>query len=231
VAHPTIALLGDFCADVVAHRAIPLALERAVGETRCDVNWRWIPTTDIRHPATDLADISALWVVPASPYANTTGVLDAIRFARETGRPFLGTCGGFQHALIEFARNVAGLADADHAETNPAAELPLISLLSCSLVEKTGVVRFNPASRLREIYGADTTHEGYHCRFGLNPDYTSALESSGLRFSAFDASGDIRAFELPVHPFFIGTLFQPERAALRNEPAPLINAFVRAAAT
>ena len=226
--HPVIALIGDYSADVTAHRAIPHALEMAKHATGNAVEWRWVHTSKIQQAATDLADCAAVWTVPASPYANTDGVLDAIRWTRETGRPFLGTCGGFQHALIEFARNVAGLANADHAETSPEADLLLMTRLSCPLVEKTGPVRFAPDSRIRAAYGRDATDEGYHCNFGLNPAHRRALESAGMRFTAFDDAGDIRAFELAAHPFFVGTLFQPERAALRGEPAPVVNAFVRA---
>ena len=226
---PTIALVGDYSPEVVAHRAIPRALELASAGAPTALAWRWVLTREIRHAAQDLAGFAAVWVVPASPYENMAGALDSIRFARETGRPFLGTCGGFQHALIEFARNVAGLPDADHAETNPAAGTLVVSPLSCSMVEKTGRIRFAPGSRMRNFYGADTAQEGYHCNYGLNPNYRSALETAGLRFTAFDDAGDVRAAELPasVHPFFIGTLFQPERAALRGETPPLLRTFLR----
>ena len=226
---PVIALVGDRSDKVLAHRAIPLALQLAAVATKCQVSWRWVDTRQIRDAPTDLLDCAALWVVPGSPYANMDGVLDAIRWAREMRRPFLGTCGGFQHALIEFARNVAGLVKADHAETSPDAELLLVHRLSCSLVEKTGQVRFSPESRLRLAYGSDAAHEGYHCNYGFNPAHRRALEEAGLRFTAFDDVGEVRAFELPTHPFFVGTLFQPERAALHNQPAPLVNEFVREA--
>ena len=153
-------------------------------------------------------------------------------FARETKRPFLGTCGGFQHALIEFARHVAGLAAADHAETNPTADTLVVAPLSCSMVERTGPIRFAPDSLIRAAYGRDTAQEGYHCSYGLNPAHRATLERAGLRFTAFDDAGDVRAAELPAsaHPFFVGTLFQPERAALRGELPPLVAAFVCAAA-
>src|SRR3954467_6580596 len=98
----TIALIGDYSPEVVAHQAIPRALELARREAGVDAAWRWVNTRDIREAARDLAEFDAVWVVPASPYVNPEGALDAIRFARETQRPFLGTCGGFQHALIEF---------------------------------------------------------------------------------------------------------------------------------
>jgi CTP synthase (UTP-ammonia lyase) len=193
------------------------------------IAWEWIHTTKIKSATGDLADFSAMWVVPGSPYANMDGVLAAIRFARETRRPFLGTCGGFQHALIEFARDVCGAAAADHAETNPAAGAELVvTPLACPLVEKSGDLRFAPGSRLHKIYDGDTAHEGYHCSYGLVPAWRGRLESAGLRFTAFDDGGDPRAFELPGHPFFFGTLFQPERSAQRDEPHPLIVALVRA---
>jgi len=102
--------------------------------------------------------------VPASPYANTAGAVAAIRFARETGRPYLGTCGGFQHALLEYAEAVWGLSNVAHAELDPQAPDPLIAPLDCGLVEATGEVRFAPGSRLARIYCAPRATETYHCR-------------------------------------------------------------------
>lgn len=86
------------------------ALELARPAAAAKVTWSWISTTTIHDSSHDLADFAAVWVVPASPYASIDGALAAIRFARETGRPFLGTCGGFQHALIEFAATSAACA-------------------------------------------------------------------------------------------------------------------------
>src|ERR1043166_1777744 len=127
-----IALVGDYSPLVVAHRAIPIALDLAQRANDVEVAWRWVPTREIHDAARDLIDFAAIWVVPASPYENMDGVLAAIRLAREIKRPFLGTCGGFQHALIEFARNVAGLGAADHAETNPAGSVLVVAPLACS---------------------------------------------------------------------------------------------------
>ena len=228
---PVIALVGDYSPDVTAHRAIPRALELAAADLGRPVTWRWLPTAEIHDAAGQLADFAAVWVVPASPYANMDGALAAIRFARETKRPFLGTCGGFQHALIEFARNVLGLAAADHAETNPSADTLVVTRLTCSLVEATNTLRLVPDTILHAAYGRDTTTEGYRCNYGPAPGHCAAFERAGLRFSAFDEGGEIRAAELPAatHPFFVGTLFQPERAALRGELPPLVRAFVHAA--
>ena len=229
---PVIALVGDFSPEVIAHRAIPRALELAAATEGRPVTWAWVPTSAIHHAARDLAAYSAVWVVPASPYANTEGALHAIRWARETKRPLLGSCGGFQHMLIEFARNCAGVAGADTAETNPTGTELVVAQLVCSLVGRAGGLRFAPGSRLRAIYDRDTTTEGYNCNYGLNAAYRAQLEKAGLRFTAFDENGEVRGAELPerVHPFFIGTLFQSERAALRGETPPPARALVRAAA-
>lgn len=227
---PVIALVGDYSPDVTAHRAIPVALELAARAQRLDLGWEWVPTRAIGAAPHDLARFAAVWAVPASPYENMDGALSAIRFARETRRPFLGTCGGFQHALLEIARDLAGIANADHGETNPTAADLVVTKLACSLVEKNERIRFAPGSLIAAAYRTESAYEGYRCNYGLNEAYRAALARVGLRFSAFDDTNAIRAAELPldVHPFFVGTLFQPERAALRGETPPLIAAFVAA---
>jgi CTP synthase (UTP-ammonia lyase) len=226
----TIALIGDYSEKVTAHRAIPVALELARARSGADIAWEWVFTRDIVNPSRDLAPYAAIWMVPASPYENTAGALGAIRWAREGHVPFLGTCGGFQHALIEFARNAAGIRGADTSETNPDGRALVVTALSCSHVEKTASVRFEAGSLLGKAYGAESSSEGYRCNYGFNPVYRPALEAAGLRFTAFDEKGDIRGAELALHPFFAGVLFQPERAALKGETPPLVVAFVRATA-
>jgi len=180
-------------------------------------------------PARQLSPYHAIWCVPASPYASMEGALRAIRFAREAPRPFLGTCGGCQHAILEYARNALGIAEADHAESNPSARLPLISELSCALVEKSGSVLIEEGSKIGAICGKREIEEVYHCSYGLNPRFEHLLGESALRISARDEKGEARAFELTTHPFFICTLFQPERAALTGKNHPLIHAFLAAA--
>ncbi len=223
-----IALVGDYSDRHVAHRAIPVALQLARERAGADVAWEWVATRDIRSAQRDLKGFSAVWLVPASPYENTEGALDAVRWAREGGHPFLGTCGGFQHALLEIARNLSGLRDAAHAETHPDGPALIVTRLSCSLVGASGAVHFAEGSLLRTAYGAPSAVEAYHCNFGFNPEFRAPLEAAGLGFTAWDDAGDIRGAELSGHPFFVGVLFQPERAALRGEVPPPVTAFVGA---
>ena len=225
-----VGLIGDFDPSVTAHQAIPRALALAATAAGAPVAAEWVPTEEIARDDR-VAAYDALWCVPASPYRSTAGALRAIRFARERGRPFLGTCGGFQHAVLEYARTVLGWTDAEHGETAPDAERLVVTPLECALVEARGVVRFRPGSRLRAAYGALEAVEGYHCRYGLNPAVRAALTSGPLRVAAEDDAGDVRAVELDGHPFYVATLFQPERGALRGEAPPLVTAFIQAAAS
>lgn len=222
-----LALVGDYRASAVAHQAIPLAIERAAQHLGTDVNFRWLATDELG----DLSAVrssDAVWVVPGSPYKNDEAVFATLRWAREHHRPLLGSCGGFQYAVIEYARNVLGWQDASHAETDEGGRM-VIAPLSCSLVEQRGEVRFAPGSRIAEAYGAQSSDEGYHCNFGVNPAFCEALEGENLRITSWDAAGDVRGIELTDHPFFIATLFQSERAALQNKSSPLVIAWLRAA--
>jgi CTP synthase (UTP-ammonia lyase) len=224
----TVALVGDHDPDVTAHRAIPRALALAGVQLGVRVEPRWLPTEAIADDGV-LDGFDAVWCVPASPYRSEAGALRAIRVARERGRPFLGTCGGFQHAILEYARHVLGWADAGHAETAPDAARPVIAPLACALVEATDRVRFAPGSHLAAAYGALESAEGYRCRYGLNPAMAAALTAGPLRATATDAAGEVRAVELDGHPFFVATLFQPERAALAGRVPPPAAALLAAA--
>jgi CTP synthase (UTP-ammonia lyase) len=224
-----IGLIGDFDATVTAHRAIPPAISLAGAATGVAVAAEWLPTERIRSPA-DLLGYDGLWCVPASPYRSTEGALTAIRHAREKPVPFLATCGGFQHAILEYARNVLGWADASHGETDPDRGRVVIAPLSCPLVEVAERVTFVPGSRFALAYGSTAATEGYHCRYGLNPAFAKDLFAGPLRPTAFAADNEVRGVELDDHPFFVGCLFQPERAALEQRVPPIVAALVTAVA-
>lgn len=224
-----VALVGDYNPMVPAHQAIPIALDLAAAFHSIDLRFTWIGTDGIQAAGTDLKDYNAIWCVPASPYRNTEGALDAIRFARECEVPFLGTCGGFQHALLEFARNELAIPGSAHAELDPGAPHPLVVKLGCSLVDEEMSLVLKEGSRLEQCYGECRIREQYRCSYGPNSEYEAMLLASRFQPTAYDDSGQMRAAELQDHPFFVGTLFQPERRALAGSLPPLVREFVRAA--
>jgi CTP synthase (UTP-ammonia lyase) len=135
---PRIALVGDRSAAVEAHNRIPVLMQALSGAEE-PIELYWLHSTSIASPE-DVAGFDGIWVVPGSPYASSAGVLAAIETAR-TGRiPLLGTCGGFQHLLLEFAHNVCRLPDAAHAEVDPDAPELLLVPLRCSLFGEEATV-------------------------------------------------------------------------------------------
>lgn len=225
-----LAIVGDYDAGMYTHRAIDAALRDVLESRGRAVEWMWLDTAAVEaDPGARLAGMDGLWLAPASPYRSTEGALIAARIAREGRLPFLGVCGGFQHAILEFARHVVGLGDAAHGELDPSAARPVISALECDLRGRSGVVFLEPASRVANIYGRWRVVERYHCAYGLNPEYRAQLERFGLRVTGSDEGGDARVVELLHHPFFMATLFQPQLASAPGSPAPLVRAFVDAA--
>ena len=222
-----IALIGDYNASVTAHQAIPKALNIAARVNQVNVEFEWLDTAGlVGNISETLAGYQGIWCVPASPYENMDAALTAIRYAREAQLPFLGTCGGYQHAILEYAKNVLNLGDADNAEVNPDTPFPLISQLVCALVEQSGEINLLENSRINAIYNQKIINEKYHCSYGFNRDYLNLFDGSDLLISGLDAQDDPRVIELVNHRFFIGTAFQPERSSLNGNTHPLINQFI-----
>lgn len=214
-----VGLLGEFKDGQVAHLAIPRAMDAASdGQVECV----WVPTDSVGK-GESLAEFDGVWCVPGMPYRSEAGALEGIRHARMTRTPFLGTSAGFQYALIEFARNVLGIAQAEHQKSNPKAAVPLIAPLDCALLGVKARVHFRDGTLLRKAYGIAESVQEYHCGFGLNSRYRRWLES-GLVFAAKDDQDEVRAVELDGHPFFVATLFEP---ALESN-SPLVKAFAGA---
>jgi len=221
-----IALVGDHNQQHKAHMAIPKSLAAA---SDGQANVEWVPT-DAAADGADLSGFHGIWVVPGMPYRSADGVIRAIEHARVRRTPFLGTSAGFQYAILEFARNVLGLSEADHQKSNPKAALPLISPLGCGLAGVTARVRFMSGTALRKAYGTPESMEQYHCSFGLNNRYRRLIEGGQLCVAALDDQNEVRAIELDGHPFFVATLFQPELSAQEGgaAPNPLVKLFYTA---
>ncbi len=222
-----IGIVGDRNPELLVHRAS----EAAFSHVADPVPVEWVPTESIdpAEPGRLLARYRALLIAPASPYRSMEGALAAVRWARERGVPLLGTCGGFQHVVVEFVRNVLAVPDAEHEETSPGAPRLAVTALSCSLAGQDHPVRLVPGTRIAELHRAERTIEPFFCRYGLNPEYRPAMEANGLRVTAVDDRGEPRVLELAGHPFFFATLYVPQVRSRPGSPHPLIEALVAAA--
>jgi CTP synthase (UTP-ammonia lyase) len=218
----TIAIVGERIAGFPPHVATDAAIAHSAQALGVAVEARWVATDEPLPPA------DAIWCAPGSPYRSLDGALAALRHGREQGIPTLGTCGGCQHMLLEFARNVLGLTDAQHAEYDPYASRLFVTPLTCEVAGRTMHVTLDPGSRL--YGGATEVQEQYYCNFGLNPDYREQLNAAGLRITGVDADGDARVFELDDHPFYVATLFVPQMRSQPSRPHPVVSALVGAAA-
>ncbi|MGH9267181.1 MAG: glutamine amidotransferase-related protein, partial [Acidimicrobiales bacterium] len=168
------------------------------------------------------------------------GKVAAIRIARERGIPFLGLCLGLQCAVIEFARNVAGLPFASSTEFDPATPHPVVDLLAeqAGVDAKGGTMRLGlwpaklaPDSRARSAYGVEVIYERHRHRFEVNPAYHKTLVGAGLAFSGTSPDGRlVEILELPGHPFFMAGQFHPEFRSRPNRAHPLFREFLSAAA-
>ncbi len=224
-----VGIVGDYDPGRVSHPATKGALEHASRTSGVAVEAEWLATASLEQRAAEQLDsFDAVFCAPGD-YESSAGALEAIRSMRESSTPFLGTCNGFQHAVIEFARNVLGIADAAHAETSPDSPNLFVRPLSCSLVGKKMRVSVEPNSLAHAAYGRTEAEEVYRCDFGLDPERHALMEEGGLRISGADAIGEARILELPEHPFFVATLFVPQLSSSADEPHPLVAAFLEAA--
>lgn len=231
----TVGLIGDqLPAYARAQHAAVEMIRLAAEELGINAEVMWIATSSIETKGDkQLRDADVLWCSPGSPYLSLEGALAGIRFARENNWPFLGTCAGFQHTVLEYARNVTGLKDAASEEYEPNAESLLVTSLVCPIATKTLAIQLLEGSRVAAVYGTTEIEEYYYCNFGLNPAFRKDLEASGLRVVGVDQNEEPRVVELAEHRFFIATLFVPGASAVEGvvklEGAhPLVKAFLSA---
>ena len=219
-----VALLGEFTPTFTPHVATNQAIQHSVDALGLAISADWVSTADI--DARLFERHAAIWVAPGSPYKNLDRTLWAIRHAREQKIPCFGTCGGFQHMVLEYARDVLGFKDAQHAEYDPYASDLFVSQLECSLAGREMPLKFSPGSKVAAAYGSLSATEEYYCNFGVNPAKVALLRSGQLQVTGSDPEGEIRVIELPGHPFFLGTLFVPQTKSAPGRPHPLVNHFL-----
>ncbi|HEY1262626.1 MAG TPA: hypothetical protein VGF06_03830 [Terriglobales bacterium] len=237
-----IGILGDFNPEFRSHHATSESLQHAAEKLGLTVESQWIPTPSVLEAdgVKLLESVDGLWASPGSPYKSMDGMLRGIQFARERDWPFLGTCGGFQYAFIECARNVLGIKDADTAENNSGSKNIIIYPVACAMPDRkpgepklSGLmpdIRLRPGSYLQSFYTGETASEEVFCNFEVNPEYEWAAMEAGFPVVARGPGGEARAIESPTHRFFIATLFQPQLISKPKKPHPLVLAFVQAAA-
>jgi len=218
------------------------SIRHAAQHLKISVEPEWLATDSLLDPELDkkLEAFDGLWAAPGSPYKSFDGMLRGIEFARRRDWPFLGTCGGFQYTLIEVARNVLGMADANSAENKPPSGQIVISPVSCEVANrlpgspklsgKVSGLRIRPGSYLHSFYGKEVVTEGFFCNFEVNADFEWAFIEAGFSFVARGERNEPRAMESQAHRFFIATLFQPQLSSEPAKPHPIVVAFLRAAA-
>lgn len=220
-----IGIIGDFELERPSHKATNEALNHCANYLGINIDLQWLPTKLLeRDTHKYVSDFDGLWCSPGI-YKSMKGTLNAIQVAREKNYPFIGTCAGFQHTVIEYARNKLGI-NAQHAEYAPDDSNLVITALSCSLVGQTRKIFVNKNSKVYKFYNATEVEERFTCNFGINPNYQKLIDESGLKVTGTDENGAVRILELSQNTFFIATLFQPQLSSLPTHPHKLILAYL-----
>jgi CTP synthase len=245
----TIGIVGKYVNLRDAYISLCEALTHAGLRTRTRVNLEFIEATDVEKNGTEcLREMDAILVPGGFGERGIEGKIQAVRYAREHGVPYLGICLGMQLAIIEYARHAAALEGAHSTEFNRATTHPVVALITEWQDQKGTVesrdetshlggtmrlgaqeVRISHGSRAHAIYGADVIRERHRHRYEFNNNYLQKLMSAGLRFSGFSRDGLVEIVELPQHPFFVASQFHPEFRSTPRDGHPLFTGFVRAA--
>lgn len=245
VIHPThhvrIGVVGKYIELQDAYKSIYEALTHAGAATDCKVDIVRVDAEAIEKagPELYLTGLQGILIPGGFGDRGTEGKILAAKYAREQGIPFFGICLGMQIAVIEFARNVAGLAGANSTEFDKAAPHPVISLMEeqKKVINLGGTMRLGtwvtdlaPGSKAYHLYQSATITERHRHRYEFNSDYKENLESHGLLVSGTSPNGELaEIIELPQHPYFVACQFHPEFLSKPNHPHALFHGFVKAA--
>jgi CTP synthase len=244
-----IGMVGKYVQIRDSYISLNEALMHGGIKSRTRVNIHYFESEDIERVGPDaLRNMDAILVPGGFGDRGTEGKIQAIRFARENRIPYLGICLGMQLAIIEFARNVAGLKGANSTEFDRATHHPVIALitewqdlargqqvrdeksdLGGSMRLGAQEARLTPGSLVRSLYGKESIFERHRHRYEFNNHYLEELSAAGLTFSGFSADGLVEFIELKSHPWFVASQFHPEFTSTPRDGHPLFSGFVRAA--
>ncbi len=246
----TIAMVGKYVGLTESYKSLSEALMHAGMHTQTRVEIRYIDSEKIESDGSaELKDVDAILVPGGFGKRGIEGKVRAVQFARERGVPYLGICLGMQIAVIEFARNVCGLAGANSTEFDPDSPHPVIALITewhdregriekrDSASDMGGTMRLGAqaatleaGSLARRVYGSDTINERHRHRYEVNEVYVPRLKEGGLRVSGLTVADNlVEVIELPNHPWFVACQFHPEFTSRPRQGHPLFKAFVEAA--
>ncbi len=237
----TVGLVGKYVSLPDAYKSIAEAFVHAAAQNDCKVNVKWISSEDINKQsvADVLKGLDGILVAPGFGERGMEGKIEAIRYVRENKIPFFGICLGMQCCVIEFSRNVLGIADASSSELNPNTKNPVIDMMEeqKKITTKGGTMRLGAyACKIKKgtkafaIYGETTIHERHRHRYEFNNKYLERIEEAGLKASGINPdSGLVEIVELKDHPWFVGVQYHPELKSTVMNPHPLFVKFVEAA--
>lgn len=236
-----IALVGKYTALHDAYISVVEALKHGGIISHATVNLHWINSEDVSHENVSdlLSSMDGILVPGGFGDRGIDGKIEAIRYAREHGIPFLGLCLGMQLAIVEYARNVAGLTAAHSIELDPQTPYPVIALLpdQNGIEDIGGTLRLgsypcilDKTTKAYALYGTEEIHERHRHRYEVNNDFRKILTENGMTLSGLSPDGRIvEMIELKEHPFFLATQAHPELKSRPNRPHPLFRGFVEAA--
>ena len=239
--HVNIAICGKYVDLRDSYKSIEEALVHGGVENDVEVRISWINSETVtrENVAAKIDGCDGLLVPPGFGERATEGMIEAIRYARETGMPFFGICLGMQMATIEFARHACGIEDATSSEFDPDGSNPVIALMpdQVGVLAKGGTMRLgaypcllHESTLARRIYDEDVVSERHRHRYEVNNDYRGVLAEHGMVFSGTSPDERlVEMIELPDHPWFIGCQFHPDVKSRPIRPHPLFRDFVRAA--
>ncbi len=237
-----IAVVGKYTELVDSYKSIQQALIHGgiANDVGVEIGWLSSERYETGQPVSELEAFDGILIPGGFGERGIEGMIEAVRRAREGGVPFFGICLGLQCAVIEFARNVAGMEYSHSFEFDRESPHPVICLMDSQLkvTTKGGTMRLGayPAkladgSRVAQIYGTQEISERHRHRYEFNNEYRAPFQEHGMVFSGLSPDGQlVEMIEIPGHPWFVGCQFHPELKSRPTRPHPLFASFVEAAA-